>query len=290
MSTITRREFLQGLAAALAAASFLPATPDDAFAAPAVGTDRRGGMVARAAPSAIGMPLDRLDGPLKVRGAAPYAYEHPVDRPAYLYPVLSTVASGRVARIDVIAAAAEPGVLAVLTHENAPRLVSTAGQGGPGLVPTSDPELAVLQSDAVAFRGQIVGAVIAESSEAARHAASLVRVEYEARAHDVAFGAGRDDLRKPVNAANAGYGVGEIQDGSPADTAHGDLAAGLAAAAVTLDATYTTPPYHHNPMEPHTTIAIWAGDALTLYTSTQGVHRTRAGWLRCLGSTRSACA
>src|SRR5688500_598058 len=84
---------------------------------------------------AIGVPLNRLDGPLKVRGAATYAYKWPVQQPAYVLPVLATIATGRITRIDASAALAEPGVLAVLTPENAPRL--TMG----------DPEVAVLQSD-----------------------------------------------------------------------------------------------------------------------------------------------
>src|SRR2546421_11556803 len=115
---------------------------------------------------AIGAPLDRLDGPDKVRGAATYAFEWPVERPAYLYPVQATIARGRITAIETAAAVAQPGVLAVLTHENAPRHASTG-----------DTELAILQSDEVAYRGQIVGGVIAETSETARHAAGLVRLD-----------------------------------------------------------------------------------------------------------------
>ena len=74
---------------------------------------------------AIGAPLDRIDGPLKVRGAATYAFEWPVERPAYLYPLQAAIAAGRIAGVDAAAAAAERGVLAVLTHENAPRLAVT---------------------------------------------------------------------------------------------------------------------------------------------------------------------
>jgi xanthine dehydrogenase YagR molybdenum-binding subunit len=212
----------------------------------------------------IGAPLDRLDGPAKVRGDATYAYEHPVDRPAYLYPLQATVAKGRVIRIDAGAATAEPDVLAVLTHENAPRLASI-----------DDAELAILQSDEVAFRGQIIGGVVAETPELARHAAGLIRVDYDEQAHDVRLRSDRDDLSKPVNAANGGLGGGELQNFSPADTTIGDVEAGLASAAVTLDAVYTTPMYHNNPMEPHSTIAIWTDEGLTLYCSTQGAHMPR---------------
>ncbi|MDQ6852557.1 MAG: xanthine dehydrogenase family protein molybdopterin-binding subunit [Actinomycetota bacterium] len=221
---------------------------------------------------AIGTPLDRVDGPLKVTGNATYAFEQPVGRPAYLYPLQATIAAGRITGVDTSAASAEPGVLAVLTHENAPKLAWP-----------DDPEIAVLRSDEVAFRGQFVGAVIAETSEIARDAAGLVRVDYEERAHDVDLRADRDDLRKPVNAAFFGVGGGELQNGMPADTVLGDVDAGLAAAIVRLDATYTTAMIHHNPMEPHTAVAMWTDDGLTLYISSQGV--TQAGGLiaRALG-------
>jgi xanthine dehydrogenase YagR molybdenum-binding subunit len=209
----------------------------------------------RAAPHAVGTPLDRLDGPDKVRGAATYAFEWRVHRPAYLYPLQAGIAAGRITRIDAAAATAEPGVLAVLTHHNAPRLASTG-----------DAELAVLQSDQVAYRGQIIGGVIADTAENARHAASLVRVDYAERAHDVELRADRDDLYAPA----------QLSTGDPADTALGDADAALATAAVSLDETYTTAMYHHNPMEPHATIAIWTDDGLTLYLSTQGVHWIRA--------------
>lgn len=203
---------------------------------------------------AIGAPLDRLDGPAKVRGAARYAFEHPVDRPAYLYPMQAAIATGRIGRIDTSAAVAEPGVLAVLTHENAPKLAST-----------EDRELVILQSDVVAFRGQVIGGVIAETAEIARHAASLVRVEYAERAHDVELRPERDDVYAPER-VNAGYAT---------DSIIGEVDAALASAAVSIDATYTTPHQYNNPMEPHATIAIWRDGGLTLHAASQGVHRLR---------------
>ena len=203
---------------------------------------------------AIGASLDRLDGALKVRGAATYAYEWPLDNPAYLFPLQAEIAVGRISGVDASAAEAEPGVLAVLTHENAPRLASTR-----------DAELAILQSDAVGFRGQFAGAVIAETVEVARHAASLVRVDYQARAHDVELRSDRDDL----------YAPDHINPSFDTDSIHGDVDAALASAAVTLDATYTTPMEHHNPLEPSATIAISANEGLTIYCATQGVHVIR---------------
>ena len=203
---------------------------------------------------AIGTALDRIDGPEKVQGTAAYAFEQPVDHPAYLHPVQSTIATGRITGIDTGAASTLPGVLAVLTHENAPRLAST-----------DDAELAILQSDRIAFRGQFVGGVIAETPEIARHAANLVRLDYAQRPHDTALRADRPDLYAPA----------QINGYFPTDTGQGDVDAALATAAVTLDATYTTAMYHNNPMEPHATIAIWTADGLTLYVATQGVHSIR---------------
>src|SRR2546421_344483 len=203
---------------------------------------------------AIGAPLDRIDGPLKVKGGARYAFEQPVDRPAYLYPLQATIVAGRLTGIDTSAASAEPGVLAVFTHENSPKLAST-----------DDGELAILQSNEVAYRGQLVGGVVAETSEIARHAASLVRLDYEHRAHDVELRSNRTDL----------YAPDHINPAFAPDTADGDVGAALASAAYVLAATYSTPTEQLIPMEPHTTVAIWTDDGLTVYCGSQGVHSTR---------------
>jgi xanthine dehydrogenase YagR molybdenum-binding subunit len=209
----------------------------------------------RLAPRAIGEPLDRLDGTVKVTGTARYAYEQPVgDHPAYVHPVQAAVVTGRITALDTAAAEAVPGVLAVLTHHNAPRLADT-----------HDAELAILQSDRVAFRGQLIGGVVATTSEAARYAASLVRVSYDEQPHDTELRAGRDDLYAP-DRVNGGYAT---------DTAQGDAEAALASADVTVDQTYTTAMCHNNPLEPHTTVAQWNGDELTLHDSNQGVHMVR---------------
>jgi xanthine dehydrogenase YagR molybdenum-binding subunit len=215
-------------------------------------TERRG----------IGASVDRRDGPQKVTGTAPYAYEHRFDSPLYLFPVQSDVARGRVTRINASAAETLPGVVAVLTHDNAPRLADT-----------SDSELAVLQAGDVTFRGQYVAAVVARTLEIARYAASLVRVSCDEEPHDVELRADRDDLYAP-EFVNVGY---------PTDTVQGDFDREFATATVTLDETYTTPMEHHNPMEPHTTIALWEAGDLTLYESTQGPHWLAATLAQVLG-------
>jgi xanthine dehydrogenase YagR molybdenum-binding subunit len=203
----------------------------------------------------IGVGLGRLDGVPKVRGTAPYAYEQPVPQPTYLHPVQATIAKGTVARIDTGAAEALDGVLIVLTHLNAPRLVDTENQ-----------ELLVLQSAAVGFRGQFIGAVVAESSEIARHAAGLVEVEYAPVPHDSAFSA---DEHGQVFPDYVPYLPRQVSDA--------EIKAALAAAAIAVDQTYTTPPEYNVPMEPHTSVAVWDGSILTVYESTQGVHNFRAG-------------
>ncbi|MCW2717054.1 xanthine dehydrogenase family protein molybdopterin-binding subunit [Pseudonocardia sp.] len=205
-------------------------------------------------PRAIGRELPRRDGPAKVRGRATYAYETPVEHAAFAHPVQATVARGRVTGVDTSGAEALDGVLAVLTPFTAERLAST-----------EDAELAVLQTDEVAFRGQIVGAVIAETSEIAREAADLVTVSYDEAPHDVELSAGRDDLYAPE----------KINPAFPTDTAQGDVAAAMAAAEVTVEQTYTTPMQHNNPMEPHASTALWADGHLTIWDSTQGVHHAR---------------
>ncbi|HET6997374.1 MAG TPA: xanthine dehydrogenase family protein molybdopterin-binding subunit, partial [Solirubrobacterales bacterium] len=216
-------------------------------------------------PHAIGESLDRLEGPLKVRGAATYAFEWPVDDRAYMYPLQAEIAAGRITGVDSANAVAVDGVLAVLTHENAPQLADAG-----------DAEIAALHSPEVAFRGQLVGALIAETAEIARDAAGLVRFEYEQRAHAVEMKADSDDLAKPDEAAQFGAGGGELQNGEPADTELGDLDGALAAAAIELDQTYTTPMHNHNPLEPHAGIAVWdEEEGLTLHCSSQGVHMVR---------------
>src|SRR5438552_9972942 len=201
----------------------------------------------------VGKPLDRIDGPKKVTGTATYAFEHAVDEVTYAFPVQSTIAKGRIVSVDISAAQAIPGVILVLTHENAPRLKTQEG------------ERAVLQSDAVAYRGQFVALVVAETLEVARQGADAVVVHYEEQPHSVVLHADSRDLYKPEK-VNPYYET---------DTASGDVEAALAQAPVSIDHTYTTPAYHNNPLEPHATVARWSSDGVTLYDSNQGSHMMR---------------
>jgi xanthine dehydrogenase YagR molybdenum-binding subunit len=203
---------------------------------------------------ATGAPLNRIDGVQKVTGAAKYAYEYPVEGVTYVFPVQSTIAKGRVVSINASAAQALPGVLAVLSHEHTPRLA-----------PTGNAELAVFQSDAIAYCGQFVAAIVAETLEIARQAAELVEVRYEEQPHDVELRADRTDLYTPQVVAPF----------YQPDTARGEVENALAQAPITLDLVYTTPAEHNNPLEPHTTLAVWNNDSVTLYDSNQGPHAVR---------------
>jgi xanthine dehydrogenase YagR molybdenum-binding subunit len=210
----------------------------------------------------IGRAHDRVDGPLKVTGTAPYAYERHDVAPnaAYGYPVCSAIATGRINRIDTAQAKAAPGVLAVVTTLDMARL--TRGNlniaslfGGPD----------------VQHYHQAIAVVVAETFEQARAAAALVRVDY-------ARGAGRFDL-----AAVAGTAPDAGGKDNPSLARVGDFDAAFASAPVTLDQTYTTPDQSHAMMEPHATIAAWQGDKLTIWTSNQMIAWNKRDLAKTLG-------
>ena len=199
--------------------------------------------------TAIGTRIPRTEGPDKVTGAARYAVEYPAADVAYAWPVQAPVARGTVRSVDTDAVRAMPGVLAVLWHGNAPRLAD---------VP--DHEMLVLQSDQIAYHGQFVAVVVADSLEAAREAANRTPVEIDEQPHDTELRAGRDDLFTPER----------VNPNHEPDTVQGDVEAELAASAVTVDVTYETAATHNNPMEPHASTARWVGDRLVVHDSNQG--------------------
>lgn len=205
-------------------------------------------------PRAIGTALTRIDGPAKVTGTAPYACEYQLAAPLYLHPVQATIAKGSVAAMDITAARSTDGVAAVLTVFDAPTLADT-----------SDGDLTILQDNQVHYRGQFIGAVLADTAETARYAASLVTVDYQTEAHHTELVPDDPNLYAPEE-VNAGFST---------DTTDGDVEAALRDAEMLVDQTYTTPHEHNNPMEPHSCIALWDNDSLTLYDSTQGVHAAR---------------
>ena len=207
--------------------------------------------------------MNRVEGRDKVTGQARYAYEYPADGVGYAFAVQAPVASGVVRSVDASAAQAMPGVLAVLTCMDPPPLGSL-----------DNPELAILQTREITYRGQLIAAVVADTLENARAAAEAVRADCAARPHDVRLRADHPGLYTPD----------KVNPNFPAVTEHGDVAAGLAAAAVRVDTTYTTPVQHNNPMEPHAALAAWdPGGGVTIFDSTQGPSADRDTIARVLG-------
>jgi xanthine dehydrogenase YagR molybdenum-binding subunit len=195
-----------------------------------------------------GKPIDRVDGPLKVQGKAAYAAEHGgLGAVVYAFSVLATIAKGRILSIDTSFARHAPGVIEVLTAKNVPRQDVK-----------SDDAIPQLSGDTVKHYGQPVALVVARSYEQARHAASLVRPEYDATSGRFDLAAGKEGARKPKDLSFA-----------QADTEKGDFDAAYAAATHQLDVVYTTPFQFHAAMEPHATVAAWQDDKLTVQTSNQ---------------------
>ena len=204
--------------------------------------------------SPIGKPVSRIDGPRKVSGRAPYAIEHPMPNVAFACAVTSTIGSGRITAIDTSRAEKMPGVLTILHHGNIGRLYRPAGSledmSRPG---ESRPPF---EDDDVYYYGQYVALVVAETFEQARDAAHHVQVSYE--------------TKKPLVRMAQRSGAASTR---PADEQYsrGDAESAYQQAPVKIDYTYITPVETHNPMEMHGTLAVWEGDRLTLYESSQGV-------------------
>nr|WP_189857574.1 xanthine dehydrogenase family protein molybdopterin-binding subunit [Streptomyces poonensis] len=199
--------------------------------------------------TATGAPAERREGRQKVTGAARYAAEHPLPGRAHGWPLQAAVARGRVRRVDASGALEMPGVLTVLTHENAPRLNEP-----------DDPMLAVLQDARVPHRGWQVALVVAETLEQARAGAAAVRVDYETEAHDVTL----------TEDHPAAYVPDEANGGQPGTRERGNPEADFDSAPVKVDAVYRVPPLHNHPMEPHASTARFDGDRLIVHTSSQG--------------------
>ncbi len=227
--------------------------------APSVGTE---------APLAAPKQLqERYDGRAKVTGKAKYAAEFrsPTD-PVYAYMVQSTIASGRVVSIDQSVAEKASGVLAVLTPFNAPKLPVTGPQ------PPARRHITVLQEKDVFYNGQPIALVVAKSLPEAMEGARMLKTRYEETPGKLNFAKRLSEARPPKSPGR-----------EPAAQARGDVAAGLAKGPVRVDETYSTPFQHHNPMEPHATLAWWDGDKLNVYDSTQYITGDKMSISRALG-------
>lgn len=213
----------------------------------------------------LGKPIDRIDAWLKVTGKATYAAEFKPEKLAYAFPVRATIANGTITAFDTAAAEKSGGVLAVLTHQNAPRLKVLDSSAMVKAGGSLGEQLAPIQAGTVAYFGQYIAVVVAETYEQARAAAALVSVVYAQKIPAI-------DLKKELP---NGFNPQKLS-GRDAQTNTGKAAGPLRAAPVKLERTYTTATENHHPMEPHATVAIWDGpDKLTVYDATQGVLSVR---------------
>lgn len=209
---------------------------------------------------AIGTDAPRVEGRQKVTGQARYTADFPVENVAHAVMVDSTIANGRVSAIDTRDAEGADGVLAVLTHLNAP----TLGYERQQVDPPVGERVPMLQSDRVYHHGQPVAVVVADTLERAEDAASLVSVDYEEEEPALS-------LREAEEAGDAFVPEGQFD---PPESSRGDRGA-LDRAAIRIDREYVIRAQHHHPIEPHATLAAWEGDMLTVYDKTQGIDSTR---------------
>jgi xanthine dehydrogenase YagR molybdenum-binding subunit len=215
--------------------------------------------------SLIGQPLNRVDGVLKVTGAAAYTGDASRKRHAHAVLVLSTVPKGRIASIDTAAAMRLPGVLLVMTHANAMRLPEG---GRAGINPPAGRVLSLLQDDEVHYNREPIAVVVADTWEQAGAAAAVLEVRYQVLPAQLDF-----DRAEP-------HSPGKV-NGEEADSARGGALMDDGSSLVTV--TYTTPMEHHNPMEPHATLAYWSDGRLTVFDSTQYITGAQVTLSKVLG-------
>lgn len=203
----------------------------------------------------IGTAVSRKDGRAKVTGTATYSAEHIIPGLVHGYVITATVANGQIRAIDTREAERAPGVIAVFTHKNAPKM----------FMPSNDFQRSKiyearlpLSDNKIHYAGQIIGLVVADTFERARYAAHLVKADY--------------DTQTPVvEAKKASFKEAPPQMGEELKFEKGNLAAGMSGAASKIEATYTTSTELHAPMEPHAIVAHWQGGSLTVYEPSQWV-------------------
>lgn len=213
----------------------------------------------------VGKPYVRVDGRLKVTGQARYAAEASAQDMTYAVIVQSTIARGEIKSIDTAAALAAPGVLAILTPQNMPKLQPGRGFPGERRLPLSDMN--------IYYAGQHVAVVVADTPERARQGAALVKLTYAAQPPAIRL----DDPNVPTEEARGGFG--------PSQAKKGVVETALTTPGLTLvQQTYTTPVETHNPMEMSATVALWESkDKLVVWDATQGVSSTRDGLAGAFG-------
>jgi xanthine dehydrogenase YagR molybdenum-binding subunit len=210
----------------------------------------------------LGQPHDRVDGRLKVTGQAIYTSDQPAKNLAYGYLVTSRIAKGEIRSVDVGVATKSPGVLAIYTPFNPLKLFRPADQAEGA---NSGEPVPPLQSRKVLYYGQIIGLVVAESFEQARDASALIKVDYSSEALAAGWGTGKSRAFAPDEIGDEKATVAILADGvSSIDDV-------LKNSPVVVQGIYRELIQHHNPMEPHSTLAIWEGDRVTVYEGSQFV-------------------
>ncbi|WP_294189704.1 xanthine dehydrogenase family protein molybdopterin-binding subunit [uncultured Sphingomonas sp.] len=210
----------------------------------------------------IGKPINRVEGPLKVTGRAPYAAEYPAERLSYGVLVRATFGAGKITRIDDSAARALPGVIDVITDYDT--FIRSPGQGGA----TDAPPQGVQE---VHYFGEPVAVVVAETFEAARDGAAAVRIEHETKEANYVFAAHKDQGKEPK------------EDQIPGHSSQGNFDKAFNAAPVQIDVTYTTPSQNSTAMEPHASIAEWRDGTLILHGAYQMVASDQQQLAKALG-------
>lgn len=211
----------------------------------------------------VGKATDRIDGPAKTTGTATYAYEHINEalNVAYGYILCSAIAKGHIAGMDLRAAKTAPGVITIVTAENAGKL----GKGKYN-------KATLLGGPEIEHYHQAIAVVVAETFEQARAAAQMITVDYKSSAGSFDLASVKDTGVKP-----------KPGPGGPPDSSYGDFESGFASAPVKIDQNYTTPDHAHAMMEPHASMAAWDGDKLTLWTSNQMINWSRGDVAKTLG-------
>jgi len=207
----------------------------------------------------IGKPLDRVDGRLKVTGGADYTADVAIENLTYGVIFQSAIAKGKVIQIDTSAAVIAPGVVDIITYEQTPSLIKIPFFSPQQPQPTE-------KDDNIYYDGQHLGIVVAQTLEQAQTAASLVKIIYEEAPPTVTMA--QAEIFEPESIF---FGI------MPGKITRGDVESGKAHADILMEQVYTTPMEHHNPLEPSATIAMWEGDNLTLYETTQGISATQRG-------------
>jgi xanthine dehydrogenase YagR molybdenum-binding subunit len=224
-------------------------------------------------PDAIGQPIDRVDGRLKVTGRALYTADQSVPNLAHAVLTTSAIAKGRITSLDTSAAEKVPGMIAVLTHRDKLKLAKDPSKTDPSS--PADRALQLLQDDRILYGNQPIAVSVAETFEAAAEAARLVTAQYAMEAPSIRLEQGLPHAYIPKKVGGAG---------DPGTSSRGNFDSQFPQSAIRLREVYTTPFQTHSPLEPHATIAVWEGtDKLTLYDASQGIFGDRKRVAELLG-------